>query len=124
MSIKLTKKVASDILGRGLNAIKIRIGSEEDAKKAITRDDVRKMIKEGAVYAVKKRREVYAKAGACKEEEGHRKAQGRDQGKAGKQLAAQGALAARTAQEAQVDGEDRRSDIQEILPARQGQRVR
>jgi large subunit ribosomal protein L19e len=59
MSIKLTKKVASSLLGRGLGSIRIRQGSEEDAKKSITRDDVRKMIKEGAVYAIKEKREVF-----------------------------------------------------------------
>src|SRR5271157_2325593 len=56
MSVRLTKRVASSILDRGESAIKIREGSIEDAKKAITRDDVRNLIKSGAIYAVKKKR--------------------------------------------------------------------
>ena len=53
MSIKLTKRIAADMLERGLSSIKVKEKGLEDAKKAITREDVRKLIKEGNVYAVK-----------------------------------------------------------------------
>ncbi len=55
MSIKLTKRIAADILGRGENSIRISAGSLEEAKKAITREDVRSLIKTGSVYALKER---------------------------------------------------------------------
>lgn len=51
MSIKLTKRIAADLLGRGLSSIRIREKGLEDSGKAITREDVKKLIKEGNVYA-------------------------------------------------------------------------
>lgn len=83
MSIKLTKRVASDILGRGETAIRIRDGSFEDAKKAITRDDVRSMIKSGAIYAVKKKREVYARVKPVKRKRGAGKRKGTNKARLG-----------------------------------------
>jgi large subunit ribosomal protein L19e len=52
MSIKLTKRVASDIMNRGVSAIRISPERIEDAQKAITREDVRGLIKSGVIYAV------------------------------------------------------------------------
>ncbi|MGC8571858.1 MAG: 50S ribosomal protein L19e [Candidatus Micrarchaeia archaeon] len=51
MSIKLTKRIAAEILGRGVSSIKITAKGLEDSKKAITREDVRKLIKDGSIYA-------------------------------------------------------------------------
>lgn len=62
MSVKLTKRLASSILRRGESSIRIRQGAFEDAKKAMTRDDVRKLVSKGDVFALKDRREVHKKA--------------------------------------------------------------
>lgn len=61
MSIKFTKRVASELLNRGENSIRIRPESIEEVKKAITRDDVRKLIKDGVIVAIKPHRELYKK---------------------------------------------------------------
>ncbi len=52
MSIKFTKRVAAEILGRGENTIRIKSSSLEDSGKALTRDDVRKLVSSGGVYAL------------------------------------------------------------------------
>jgi len=76
MSIKLTKRIAGEILKRGTSSIRIRQGSQEDARKAITRDDVRKMIKEGAISAQKERSDVYKRVKAPKRKRGAGKRKG------------------------------------------------
>jgi large subunit ribosomal protein L19e len=53
MSIKLTKRLAAEMLDRGVSSIRVREKGLEDAQKAITREDVRKLIKDGNVYAQK-----------------------------------------------------------------------
>lgn len=53
MSIKLAKRAASSIMRRGVSSIRISKGSLEDASKAITKEDVRALIKSGKMYAVK-----------------------------------------------------------------------
>lgn len=58
MSIKLTKRAASSIMKRGVNSIRIADGALEDAKKAITKEDVRELIKSGKVYAIKEKRNL------------------------------------------------------------------
>ncbi len=61
MSIKFAKRVASQILGRGENALKLRPQGLEEVKKAITRDDVRRLIKDGTIVAVKEKSELHKK---------------------------------------------------------------
>ncbi|MGC8547756.1 MAG: 50S ribosomal protein L19e [Candidatus Micrarchaeia archaeon] len=51
MTIKFVKRVAGELLHRGENAIKIKESARSDAEKALTKDDVRKLIKDGSVYA-------------------------------------------------------------------------
>jgi len=53
MSIRFAKRIASDIMGRGESSIRIKPSAIEDAKKAITRDDIRKLIQNGSIFAVK-----------------------------------------------------------------------
>ena len=62
MSIKFTKKVAAEVLGRGQSALRIKPASLEDIKKAITRDDVRKLVKDGAIFALKPKSELHKKS--------------------------------------------------------------
>ncbi len=52
MTIKFTKRAAAEIMGRGLSAIRVKPLSTDEATKAITRDDVRRLIGTGAVYAI------------------------------------------------------------------------
>ena len=61
MSVKFTKRVASQILGRGENSIRLTPEVMEDIRKAITRDDVRKLLKDGAVTAIKPKSELHPK---------------------------------------------------------------
>jgi large subunit ribosomal protein L19e len=61
MSVKFSKRVASQILGRGQNALKFRPESMEEIRKAITRDDVRKLIESGAIVAIKPKAELHPK---------------------------------------------------------------
>ncbi|MGC8628846.1 MAG: 50S ribosomal protein L19e [Candidatus Micrarchaeia archaeon] len=52
MTIKFAKRAASEILHRGEKAIRIKEHALEDARKALTRDDIRKLISQGDIYAV------------------------------------------------------------------------
>jgi large subunit ribosomal protein L19e len=58
MSIKFTKRAAAGLLDRGLGSIRIKESEQEAAAKAITKDDVRDLIKRGAVYALKEKRNL------------------------------------------------------------------
>lgn len=78
MSIKFTKKVASELLGRGKSAVRIRPQSMDDIKKAITRDDVRKLVKDGAIFALKPRSELHKK----RVQEGRKRGTGKRKGSA------------------------------------------
>ena len=82
MSVQLTKRIAADLLGRGVSSIKISGTAIEDAKKAITREDVRKLIKSGGVFAEKEKRNVsvYSKELAVKRAKGRRRGSGRRHG--------------------------------------------
>ena len=55
MSIRFTRRAAAELLHKGEHAIRIKPASIEEAKRAITRDDVRRLIKDGIVYAEKKK---------------------------------------------------------------------
>ncbi len=76
MSIKLTKRVAAVILGRGVSSIRVKDNGLEDAAKAITREDVRKLISSGSVYAQKEKHNISAYGKELKE----RRAKGRSRG--------------------------------------------
>jgi large subunit ribosomal protein L19e len=82
MSIKLTKRIAASILGRGESAVRISAPSIADAKKAITRDDVRELIKRGAIYSVKEKHNIsaYGKELSKKRLSGRKRGPGRRHG--------------------------------------------
>ncbi len=82
MTIKFAKRVASDMMHRGINAIRINSASMEDAEKAITRDDVRKLIKSGGIIAIKAKHNVSARSKVLREKrsEGRRRGMGRRRG--------------------------------------------
>ncbi len=58
MSIKLTKRIAAEVMKRGVSAVRISDAALEDAKKAITREDVKALVKSGKVYAVKEKEQL------------------------------------------------------------------
>ncbi len=82
MSIKLTRRIGASILKRGKNSIRIKPDSIDDAKKAITREDIRSLISKGGVYALKEKHNEsrYAKNLAEKKMEGRRRGPGRRKG--------------------------------------------
>ena len=54
MSIKTVRRIAAEILHRGENKIKIKASEITKVKEALTREDVRGLIKEGIVYKLRK----------------------------------------------------------------------
>ena len=76
MSVKFTRRVAAEILGRGETAIWIKPDSVEEVKKAITRDDIRKLIKDGIIVAVKTKSELHPKSALAKRKKGQGKRRG------------------------------------------------
>ncbi|MCW6159870.1 MAG: hypothetical protein LVQ95_02160 [Candidatus Micrarchaeales archaeon] len=82
MSIRLTKRIASDLLGRGESAIRIKETAVPNADKAITREDVRQLIKKGDVYALAEKRNVstYSKVLRIKRAQGRRRGPGAKKG--------------------------------------------
>ncbi len=55
MGVRFVKRVAGEMLGRGMNSIRIKPTAMENVKKAITREDVKKYIADGSVYAIKQK---------------------------------------------------------------------
>lgn len=85
MTIKFVKRAAGEILGRGETSIRLRATSLEEAKKALTRDDVRKLIKDGSVFAIPERQTLSsarARQLKIKREKGRRRGIGRRKGTA------------------------------------------
>ncbi len=82
MSIKFVKRAAAEILGRGESAIRFKPNSEAEISKAITRDDVRKLIADGSVFAIKAKKNMSRYGKELKEArtEGRRRGRGRRKG--------------------------------------------
>ncbi|MEW6328944.1 MAG: 50S ribosomal protein L19e [Candidatus Micrarchaeota archaeon] len=55
MSMKTVRRVASGVLKCGESKIRIRPADAKKAEEALTRDDIRALVKQGAVYALPKR---------------------------------------------------------------------
>jgi large subunit ribosomal protein L19e len=82
MSLKFVRRTAAILMKRGESKIRIAQSSLEDADKAMSRDDVRALIKNGKVYAVKakKNRSMNSKILKMKRDEGRRRGPGRRKG--------------------------------------------
>ncbi len=82
MSIKFAKRAASEIMGRGGSAIRIKPSALSDAAKAITKDDVRKLISDKNIYAIPEKHNVSmnSKVLRKKRDEGRRRGPGRRKG--------------------------------------------
>lgn len=82
MSIKLTKRIAADIMGRGLSSVRIKEGATAEAQKAITRADVRELVKNGSIYAIKEKENLSLHSQMLREKrmKGRRRGQGKRRG--------------------------------------------
>lgn len=82
MSVKLTRRIASEMMKRGVSSVRIKPSAFEDAQKAITRDDVRGLIKNGSIYAIaeKHNMSLYSKALGKKRSKGRSRGSGRRKG--------------------------------------------
>jgi large subunit ribosomal protein L19e len=82
MSIKLTKRIAGELLERGVSKVRVKSSGIEEAKKAITREDVRALIKNGHIYAIKEKHNIsaYSKVLREKRNKGRRRGHGRRKG--------------------------------------------
>lgn len=79
MTVKFAKRVAAELSRRGENAIKVNGNSLDEVGKAMTREDVRALLKSGALYVVKARRNVSMNAKELRIRRG--KGRGRGRGK-------------------------------------------
>ncbi|MDE1851088.1 MAG: 50S ribosomal protein L19e [Candidatus Micrarchaeota archaeon] len=82
MSIRFAKRAAAQILGRGETAIRINPNSYSDVEKALTKEDIRRLISSGAISAVKEKHNRTDKAKRLNEarSEGRRRGPGRRRG--------------------------------------------
>ncbi len=62
MTIKFAKRLAAEITGRGESSIRVTPSAIEDVKKAMTRDDVRNLLKNGSIVAIKAKKNVSVNA--------------------------------------------------------------
>ena len=82
MGTDFVRRIASDLLGRGQSAIRFNPNAMEDISKAITRDDVRALIKSKSVFALeaKKNKSEASKILKRKRREGRRRGKGSRKG--------------------------------------------
>jgi large subunit ribosomal protein L19e len=69
-------------MGRGVSAIRIHPDKTAEAEKAITRDDVRKLVSSGGIYALKEKHNISMRSVILKKkrEQGRRRGRGRKKG--------------------------------------------
>ncbi|MEM0087076.1 MAG: 50S ribosomal protein L19e [Candidatus Micrarchaeaceae archaeon] len=82
MSIKFARRAASEILGRGESSIRFKPDAIQEIKKAITKDDVRKLIENKSIIAVKPKHNISMNSKVLKQkrEAGKRRGPGRKKG--------------------------------------------
>ncbi|HVC58651.1 MAG TPA: 50S ribosomal protein L19e [Candidatus Acidoferrales bacterium] len=82
MSIKLTRRIAAQVLKRGQGSVRLKADALAEAKKAITREDVRVLVKGGGVYAVPKKHNLslYSKELNEKRTQGRKRGPGKRKG--------------------------------------------
>jgi large subunit ribosomal protein L19e len=84
MSIKLARRIGAELLDRGISKVRIKPDRVDDAKKAITREDVRALISSGGIYAIKEKHNMslYSKTLREKRNKGRARGPGRRKGSA------------------------------------------
>lgn len=82
MTIEFAKRAASQLLNRGVNAIRVKPEALDDASKALTKDDIRALIKKGSIYALKAKHNLSLNSKMLKQarSEGRRRGVGRRRG--------------------------------------------
>jgi large subunit ribosomal protein L19e len=82
MTIKFARRAASEMLGRGESSIRVNPASLDDVKKAMTREDVRRLIQSGGILALKEKRNISMNSKILKERrsKGRRRGQGKRRG--------------------------------------------
>lgn len=82
MSVKLTRRIASEILKKGESKVRIKNEALKDAAAAITREDVRALVAKGSIYAIKEKHNAstYSKVLGAKRTKGRGRGQGRRKG--------------------------------------------
>ncbi len=82
MSVRFAKRAASELMNRGVNSIRINPNAVEDAAKAITKDDIRRLIKSGSIFAIKEKHNLSTRSKMLrtKRAEGRRRGPGRRKG--------------------------------------------
>ncbi|MHB1830273.1 MAG: 50S ribosomal protein L19e domain-containing protein [Candidatus Micrarchaeaceae archaeon] len=82
MGVIFAKRAAGSILNRGTSAIRIKPDAVSEATKALTKDDIRKLIGSGSIYAIKEKHNVSRRAKLNKKarSEGRRRGIGRRRG--------------------------------------------
>lgn len=82
MTIKFVKRVAAELLNSGESRIRIKESALSEAEKALTRDDVRNLIKNGSVYAVpaKHNKSIHGKILKQKRLKGRKRGPGKRKG--------------------------------------------
>ncbi|MDE1823147.1 MAG: 50S ribosomal protein L19e [Candidatus Micrarchaeota archaeon] len=82
MSIRFAKRAAAQILNRGASVIRINPNSFSEAEKALTKEDIRRLISSGGIFAVKEKHNRTSKAKRLNQAraEGRRRGPGRRRG--------------------------------------------
>lgn len=82
MTLKFAKRLAAQILNRGESAIRIKETEVEEASKAITREDIKRLVQNGSIFALKMKHNISrnAKELRKKRAEGRRRGFGRRKG--------------------------------------------
>lgn len=82
MGVRFAKRAAGEMLGRGESSVRIKPDAVNDAAKALTKDDIRKLIEKGSIYAVKEKHNRSRKRAMLKQarKEGRRRGIGRRRG--------------------------------------------
>ncbi|MGC8669797.1 MAG: 50S ribosomal protein L19e [Candidatus Micrarchaeia archaeon] len=82
MGLKTTKRIASEYFKRGISSVRIKPAAVEDAKKALTREDVHSLIKKGDIYVIKEKHNlsIYSKILNTKRSKGRKRGRGRRKG--------------------------------------------
>jgi large subunit ribosomal protein L19e len=76
MTIEFTKRIAAELLKRGESKVRINTLALEKASKAMTREDVKRLIQDGSVYALKEKHNLSLSSKKLK----LRRAKGRSRG--------------------------------------------
>ena len=76
MGMKFAKRAAASILRRGVNAVRVKPEAAIDASKALTKEDIRRLIQKGDIYAIKAKENAREGAKKLKDARSHGRSRG------------------------------------------------